>query len=83
MTTRGTVAWMIAVAAVTALSGCGEKVQTAGSEKRTDAKPWEGAHAAYTADGWKAGDKAAWEAHLKTRTERGQNEYPRTGSAKK
>ena len=25
--------------------------------------------------GWMAGDKAAWESHLKTRTQRGQNDY--------
>ncbi len=83
MTMRGASALLIASAAAIALSGCGEKAQTAGSEKRTDAKPWEGGQAAYTADGWKAGDKAAWEAQLKARTERGQNEYPRTGSANK
>jgi hypothetical protein len=33
---------------------------------------------AYTAEGFKPGDKAAWEAHLKARAERGQNEYTRT-----
>ena len=81
MTMRGAIVLSIASAAMIALSGCGEKAQTAGTEKRTDGKPWEGAQAAYAADGWKAGDKAAWEAQLKTRTERGQNEYPRTGSA--
>lgn len=83
MTLRGTMALLLASTVAVALAGCGEKAQTAGTEKRTDAKPWEGAQAAYTADGWKAGDKTAWEAQLKARTERGQNEYPRTGSAKK
>ncbi len=81
MTMRG--ALLIAAVAAIALAGCGEKLQSAGTEKRSDAKPWEGAQAAYAADGWKAGDKATWEAQLKARTERGQNEYPRTGSAKK
>ena len=80
---RGAIALLMASAVAVPLAGCGEKAQTAGTAKKTDAKPWEGAQAAYTAEGWKAGDKAAWEAQLKSRTERGQNEYPRTGSAKK
>jgi hypothetical protein len=36
----------------------------------------------YTADGYKAGDKTAWESQLKARTERGQNEYSHKVSAK-
>jgi membrane-bound lytic murein transglycosylase B len=28
--------------------------------------------------GWKAGDKAGWEAQLKARQQYGQNEYSRT-----
>ena len=83
MSMRGAVALLIASVAAIALAGCGEKAQTAGSAKKTDAKPWEGAQAAYAAEGWKAGEKAAWDAQLKARTERGQNESPRTGSAKK
>ena len=67
------------------LSGCGERPQTAGqaSTKKSDAKPWEAVQSAHVADGYKAGDKAAWEAQLKTRTERGQNEYTRTVVAAK
>ena len=84
---RGTVALLMATAVALPLAGCGEKAQTAGQGgvKKSDAKAWEGAQnapAAYTAEGWKAGDKAAWEAQLKARTERGQNEYPRTIAAK-
>ena len=30
---------------------------------------------AFTDAGWKAGDKASWEEHLKVRTQRGQNDY--------
>jgi hypothetical protein len=76
----------IACAAVLALlgtAGCGEKAQTAGqgATKKTDGKPWEGAEGgAYSVGGWKSGDKAAWEAQLKARTERGQNEYTRTAA---
>jgi hypothetical protein len=41
-----------------------------------------GAGAGHTASGYKAGDKTAWEAQLKARTERGQNEYTHVVSAK-
>jgi hypothetical protein len=68
------------------LSACGEKPQTAGqgAARKADAKGWEGvsAGAEYTAGGYKAGDKATWEAQLKARAERGQNEYSHMTSAK-
>jgi hypothetical protein len=87
MTLRSTMALSMATALALALAGCGEKAQTidAGAAKRSDAKAWEGVPSGnqYTADGYKAGDKTAWELQLKARTERGQNEYPRTASAKK
>ena len=77
MMLRGTIALLMATAVAVPLVGCGEKPQTAAG-KKSDAKPWEGlAQATYAADGYKAGDKAAWEAQLKARTERGQNEYLR------
>ncbi len=65
-----------------ALGGCGEKAQTAGTtSKKADAKPWEGsAQAGYTASGWKAGDKVAWEAQIKTRAQQGQDEYNRSAA---
>jgi hypothetical protein len=85
MIARGTIAMLMASAAVLPLAGC-DKAQTAGQApvKKSDTKAWEGAqNTAYT-DGYKAGDKVAWEAHLKARAERGQNEYSRTqGGAKK
>jgi hypothetical protein len=78
---RGTIAMLMLAAAAVPLAGCGEKAQTAGQGpvKKSDAKGWEGA-TTHTADGFKAGDKAAWEAHLKARAERGQNEYARTAA---
>jgi outer membrane biogenesis lipoprotein LolB len=78
MTARGA---LVLLAAVAALAGCGETAQTAGqgAAKKADAKAWEGAQTTvYMADGYKSGDKTAWEAQLKARTERGQNEYTRT-----
>ncbi len=83
MTARRTTALALAAAlAVVGLAACGEKPQTAAG-KKSDAKPWEGmAQSTHAADGYKAGDKAAWEAQLKARTERGQNEYPRAAVVK-
>jgi hypothetical protein len=78
MMARRTVGWLLLPAVAVALAACGEKPQTA-SGKKSDAKPWEGlAQTTHSADGYKAGDKAVWEAQLKSRTERGQNEYTRT-----
>ena len=56
------------------LAACGEKAQTAGGAKQ-DAAPYSGTGKAYTEPGWKAGDKASWESHLKARTQAGQNDY--------
>ena len=58
------------------VAACGEKPQTAGTRK-VDVSPTQGAVAAYTAPGWKAGDATSWEAQMKRRSE-GQNEYTRT-----
>jgi len=64
-----------------ALGGCGEKPQTTASAagKKADAKAWEGAQAAYSAPGWKAGDKESWETQIKSRAQ-GQNEYTRSAA---
>ena len=57
------------------LSACGDKPQTLGTPKH-DATPFSGTGvAAFTADGWKTGDKASWEQHLKARMLNSQNEY--------
>ncbi|MDP1741469.1 MAG: hypothetical protein Q8M51_06215 [Polaromonas sp.] len=66
-------------AAALGLAACGDKPQTAAGVK-SDAAAFQsvtGAGSAYNAPGWKAGDKAAWEEQLKTRTQAGQNEYNR------
>ncbi len=64
------------LAGALALGGCGEKPQTA-TTRKADASPAQGAIAAYSAPGWKAGDATSWEVHLKKRAD-GQNEYSRT-----
>jgi hypothetical protein len=84
MTGRRTLTLLLSTATVLSLAACGEKVQTTeqGAGRKSDAKAWEGTQGTHVADGYKAGDKAAWEAQLKARTERGQNEYSHTTSAK-
>lgn len=58
-----------------ALVACGDKQQTATTPTK-DAAPYAGTGvASFTAQGWKAGDKVAWEQHLKTRMQNSQNEY--------
>ncbi len=63
-------------AAVTLLAACGDKPQTAGSP-RSDTPAFSGTGSAFTAPGWKAGDKTAWEQQLKARQQNGQNDYSR------
>ena len=84
MMTRSSIAMLVATVVAVPLAGCGEKAQTSGqaSIKKADAKAWEALPSTHVADGYKSGDKVAWEAQLKARTERGQNEYTRTVAAK-
>ena len=68
------------VLAMTVLGGCAERVQTAEAGRRkVDTAAWttsDAATPAFTAAGWKAGDKTAWEEQLRKRSQ-GQNEYQR------
>ena len=67
---------LIAVAAF-ALSACGERVQTIGvsNSKLADTNAWNvSSNDPSVAPGWKPGDKASWEDHLRRRTQL-QNEY--------
>jgi hypothetical protein len=67
------IAFMIISAA--ALVACGDKQQTAATPTK-DAAPYSGTGvAAFTAPGWKAGDKSAWEQQLKARMQNSQNDY--------
>ena len=64
----------IAIASA-ALVACGDKQQTAATPTK-DATPYSGTGvASFTAPGWKAGDKVAWEQQLKARMQNTQNEY--------
>ena len=58
-----------------ALFACGDRQQTAATPTK-DAAPYSGTGvASFTASGWKAGDKVAWEQHLKARMQNSQNDY--------
>ena len=67
---------LIVAAGALALAGCADKEQTAGGIK-SDAAPFQGTskQPPFMAAGWKPGDRANWEAQLKTRTVNGQNDY--------
>ena len=71
-----------AMVATAWLAACGEREQTLGPVKG-DATAYSGtrvdggaaAGTAFTAPGWKPGDKASWEQQMRTRTQNTQNEY--------
>lgn len=71
---------LCATTSLLALGACSEKAQTAGTARKGDAASYTGASAAYTAAGFKAGDKAAWENQIRQRNQ-GQNEYSRAPAA--
>ena len=56
------------------LAACGEKPQTIGLPN-SDTPAYTGTGTGFMAPGWKAGDKTAWEQHLKARQQNGQNDY--------
>lgn len=64
-------------AAAALLSACGERVQT-GAAGKQDVEAFNGTGKAFVETGWKPGDKASWESHLKARGQNSQNEYSRT-----
>ena len=64
------------VVALAALAACTEQPQTLGSGARPDSPSFQGTGMAFSAPGWKPGDRASWEQQLKTRTQN-QNDYTR------
>jgi outer membrane lipopolysaccharide assembly protein LptE/RlpB len=74
---RSTLMFSAAVAAVLALSACGEKPQDKmGVRSDQPAQAGTGV-AAFTEPGWKAGDQASWSNHLKARAHYGMNDHQR------
>jgi hypothetical protein len=67
------------LAAVALLAACSEPSQALMTGKNNNAgKPYyDGTGSNFVASGWKPGDKNSWQQELKTRTQRGQNEYTR------
>jgi hypothetical protein len=65
----------VLLAAALILAACGEQTQTIGSGNRPDTPAFQGTGTAFVVPDWKPGDKVSWEQELKTRTQRGQNEY--------
>jgi hypothetical protein len=62
----------------TALMACGDRQQTAATPSK-DAAPYSGTGvASFTAPGWKAGDKVAWEQQLKARMLNSQDDYSKS-----
>jgi hypothetical protein len=64
------------VAAVAALGACTERPQTLDSGVKVDTQSFQGTGMPYAAPGWKQGDKASWEQHLKVNPDAG----PASGS---
>ena len=68
------------LALVLLLAACSEKSQALGGPARkADTAAWgpsESAKPGFAAAGWKGGDKAAWEAQIRTRNQ-AQNDYAR------
>ncbi len=62
------------VASAFVLAACSEQPQSRGLI-RNDKAPFAGTGKSLQDAGWKAGDKAGWEEHLKLRTRRGQDDF--------
>ncbi len=71
-----TVAILLAAFAVAA---CGETPQDASAAGvKVDRPVYQGVgESPFVAPGWKAGDRASWQAELKARAQYGQNDYTR------
>ena len=60
------------------LAACGDKPQELGSAARQDTAAFNGTGSPFVAPGWKPGDKASWEQHLRARAQNSQNDYSKT-----
>jgi PBP1b-binding outer membrane lipoprotein LpoB len=58
------------------LAACGEQPQTLGAANK-DQSAYTGTGKAFSASGWKQGDRNSWESQVKARTQQGQNDYGR------
>jgi hypothetical protein len=67
---------VLTAAMVFGLAACGDKPQTLEASKK-DNPAFNGTGKAFANPDWKPGDRASWEAHLKARSQYGQNDYSR------
>lgn len=65
----------LAALCVLALSACSEPSQEMRSDRSHGEPEYMGTGSNFVASGWTQGDKSSWASELKTRTQRGQNEY--------
>ena len=72
---------LLALVAVAGLTACGEKPQMLGTVKG-DVAAYQGTDNAFSATGWKRGDKTSWEQGLKARQQNSQNEYTKITGTK-
>ena len=72
---KRTMALVIAGWSIALLAACGDKPQEMGGAVRQDTPAFNGTGTPYVASGWKPGDKASWEQHLRTRAQNSQNDY--------
>ena len=69
------IAVTLSMASTFFLTGCGDQPQTLGTAAKQDSAAYLGTGRPYVDSGWKPGDKASWESHLRARTQGGQNDY--------
>lgn len=75
-------AWGMAALAALVLAACGDKPQElAGKAVKGGAPAWDGPKTAFTAPGWKVGDRASWDSQMQTRAQ-AMNEYMRADTGK-
>ena len=68
--------FIFAAVLVGGLAACGEQPQALDSSTK-GSSAYSGTGKAFANPDWKQGDKASWEAHLKARSQYGQNDYSR------
>jgi len=66
----------VALAAVVLLAGCDKPQVSQQTKRKPDVAAYQGTDNAFADTSWKRGDSAAWEEHLRKRSQ-GQNEYSR------
>lgn len=66
---------LVPMAAAVLLNACGEARQELGADRSDTPRYMGTGAAAFTAPGWKPGDKTSWERALRARAQYGQNDY--------